>query len=70
MHGAVDLDLIFPVKGPVSAKLMWLKADCLHRAGIIDAGERLVIRARCLSEGNAPRTADTGVAPGTPVTTA
>jgi len=49
MHGGVDIDLLFPADTPASAELMWLKADCLYRAGVIDAGEWLVVHARCLA---------------------
>lgn len=49
MRGALDIDLIFPVMDPASAKLMWAKAECLHRAGVIDARVKLLVHAQCLA---------------------
>ena len=33
-------ELIFPIKDAASAALMLIKADCLHKAGVISEGER------------------------------
>ena len=36
----LDLDLIFPIRDPMSAKLMAVKAVCLWNAGVIDYRQR------------------------------
>jgi hypothetical protein len=54
---------IFPIDGPASAKLMQLKADCLLRAGVIDAGERDLVYARGMVVSDAWRPEPDGVAP-------
>jgi hypothetical protein len=45
MREGLVFEQIFPIGGPASAKLMRLKADCLLRAGVIDAAERDVVYA-------------------------
>jgi hypothetical protein len=46
MQGALDPELIFPIKDSASAALMLIKADCLHTAGIIDEAERQLVHSR------------------------
>jgi hypothetical protein len=41
-----DIRLIFPIKDAVSAALMIIKADCLHKAGVISEGERQWVYSR------------------------
>ena len=36
MQGARDIEVIFPIKDAASAALMLIKADCLHKAGMIN----------------------------------
>jgi hypothetical protein len=40
MQRAWDIELIFPIKDAASAALMLVKADCLHKAGIISEAEK------------------------------
>ena len=40
MGRAVDMEVIFPVKDAASAALMAIKADYLHKAGIISEQEK------------------------------
>jgi hypothetical protein len=40
MQSARDIELIFPIKDASSAALMLIKADCLHKAGIISEAEK------------------------------
>jgi hypothetical protein len=46
MQRAWDIELIFPIKDAVSAALMVIKADCLHKAGVITEGERRWVYSR------------------------
>jgi len=46
MRQNLDIDLIFPIKDEVSAWLMYLKADSLYHAGIIDTDELSAVLAR------------------------
>jgi hypothetical protein len=39
MRQALDIDLVFPMKDEVSASLMYLKAELLFEAGVIDGDE-------------------------------
>jgi len=41
-----DIELIFPIKDAASAALMLIKADCLHKAGIIDEAEKQYVHSR------------------------
>jgi hypothetical protein len=38
--------LIFPIKDAASAALMLIKADCLHKAGIISEAEKQLVDSR------------------------
>jgi hypothetical protein len=46
MQRAWDSELIFPMKDAASAALMLIKADCLHKAGIIGAAEKQYVHSR------------------------
>jgi hypothetical protein len=46
MRRARDSELIFPIKDTASAALMLIKADCLHKAGIIGEAEKQYVRSR------------------------
>ena len=35
----LNIDLVFPIRDEVSARLMWLKAELLRNAGAINANE-------------------------------
>ena len=41
-----DIELIFPIKDAASAALMTIKADCLHKAGIINEAEKQHVHSR------------------------
>jgi hypothetical protein len=41
-----DIELIFPIKDAASAALMSIKADCLHKAGIINEAEKQHVHSR------------------------
>jgi hypothetical protein len=41
-----DIELIFPIKDVASAALMTIKADCLHKAGIINEAEKQHVHSR------------------------
>ena len=41
-----DLELVFPIKDAASAALMTIKADCLHKAGIINEAEKQHVHSR------------------------
>ena len=41
-----NIELIFPIKDAVSAALMTIKADCLHKAGIINEAEKQHVHSR------------------------
>jgi hypothetical protein len=41
-----DSELIFPIKDAASAALMLIKADCLHKAGIIGEAEKQYVHSR------------------------
>jgi hypothetical protein len=43
MHRSLTLDVIFPIRDKPSAQLMALKAECLHRAGVISATEQQAV---------------------------
>ena len=43
---AWDSELIFPIKDAASAALMVIKADCLHKAGVISEGEKQWVDSR------------------------
>ena len=57
MQGARDIEVIFPIKDAASAALMLLKADCLHKAGIINDFQKQYVdfRARTFLDGAALR---------------
>jgi hypothetical protein len=40
MQCARDIELNFPIKDATFASLMLIKADCLHKAGIINEAEK------------------------------
>ena len=40
MERALDMELIFPIKDAASAVLMAIKADYLHKAGVISEQEK------------------------------
>ncbi len=42
----LDIDLIFPIKDEVSAWLMYLKAELLFEAGVIDSNELSAVLER------------------------
>jgi hypothetical protein len=46
MERVWDIRLIFAIKDAVSAALMIIKADCLHKAGVISKGERQWVHSR------------------------
>ncbi len=46
MQCARDIEVIFPIKDAASAALMLIKADCLHKAGIINEAEKQYIHSR------------------------
>jgi hypothetical protein len=46
MQRAWDIELIFPIKDAASAALMLIKADCLHKAGIISEAEKQLVDSR------------------------
>ena len=46
MQRAWDIELIFPIKDAASAALMVIKADCLHKAGIISVAEKQWVYSR------------------------
>jgi hypothetical protein len=46
MQQAWDIELIFPIKDAASAALMLIKADCLHKAGIISEVEKQWVDCR------------------------
>jgi hypothetical protein len=41
-----DIELNFPIKDAASASLMLVKADCLHKAGIINEAEKRCVYFR------------------------
>jgi hypothetical protein len=41
-----DIELKFPMKDATSASLMLIKADCLHKAGIINEAEKRYVHSR------------------------
>ena len=46
MQPARDMELIFPITDAISAALMLIKADCLHKAGIINEAEKRCVYSR------------------------
>ena len=46
MRHARDIEVIFPIKDAASAALMVIKADCLHKAGIISGQEKQWVDSR------------------------
>ena len=46
MQRTLDMETIFPIKDAASAALMALKADCLHKAGIITQREERWVDSR------------------------
>jgi hypothetical protein len=46
MQRARNIELIFPIKDASSAALMLVKADCLHKAGIINEAEKRCVHSR------------------------
>jgi hypothetical protein len=46
MQRARDSELIFPIKDAASAAFMLIKADYLHKAGVIGEGERQWVYSR------------------------
>ena len=45
MQRAWDSGLIFPMKDAASAALMLIKADCLHKAGMIGEAEKQYVHS-------------------------
>jgi hypothetical protein len=46
MYRSFTLELIFPIREEPSARLMGLKADCLHTAGVISEHEEQAVLGR------------------------
>ena len=46
MHDDLNIDLVFPIRDDVSARLMWIKAELLYDAGIINTKELEVVTER------------------------
>jgi hypothetical protein len=46
MQPARDMELIFPITDAISAALMLIKADCLHKAGIINEAEKQWVNSK------------------------
>jgi len=46
MQDNLNIPLIFPIKDTASAALMVIKAECLHKAGIIDEAEKQYVHSR------------------------
>jgi hypothetical protein len=46
MQRAWDIELIFPIEDAASAALMLIKADRLHKAGVISERERQWVESR------------------------
>ena len=46
MRSRLDLAQIFPMDDEASARLMMVKAACLHSAGVITEAEKLVVLER------------------------
>lgn len=46
MERALDMEVIFPIKDVASAALMAIKADNLHKAGIISEREKQWVDCR------------------------
>jgi hypothetical protein len=44
-----DIELNFPIKDAASAALMLVKANCLHKAGIINDAEKRCVHSRALT---------------------
>jgi hypothetical protein len=46
MQDTLNIPLIFPIKDAASAALMLIKADCLHKAGVISEKEKQWVESR------------------------
>ena len=46
MQDILNIPLIFPIKDTASATLMLIKAECLHKAGLISEGEKQWVESR------------------------
>ena len=46
MQRALDMEAVFPINDRASAALMAMKADCLHKAGIISEREKQWVECR------------------------
>jgi len=46
MQDTLNIPLIFPIKDTASATLMLIKAECLHKAGLISEGEKQWVESR------------------------
>jgi hypothetical protein len=46
MQRALDMEAIFPIKDAASAALMAIKADYLHKAGLISEREKQWVNSR------------------------
>ena len=46
MHRPLTMELIFPIRDEPSARLMTLKAKCLHMAGVISEHEKQAVLGR------------------------
>jgi hypothetical protein len=67
MRRTLDMEVIFPIKDAASAALMAIKAEYLHKAGIITEREERWVDARVrtfLNDAPAPRALKGKAAPG------
>jgi hypothetical protein len=46
MQDILNIPLIFPINDTASAILMLIKAECLHKAGVISEGEKQWVESR------------------------
>jgi len=46
MQDILNIPVIFPIKDTASATLMLIKAECLHKAGVISEGEKQGLESR------------------------
>jgi hypothetical protein len=58
MSDNLNIDLVFPIRDDVSARLMWIKAELLYDAGIINAKELVVVTERAAAVVDHPEVAD------------
>ena len=58
MSDNLNIDLVFPIRDDVSARLMWIKAELLYDAGIINAKELGVVTERAAAVVDQPEVAE------------